>query len=59
MMAFARNDVPVGPAGVDEPDVVRAFRDWELVSSEADPSPGPSGPLRKVPRRWYRLIRHK
>jgi SAM-dependent methyltransferase len=57
MLAFARNDVRVGPAGVDEPAVVEALADWELDSSEADSGPAPAGPLRNVPRRWYRLVR--
>lgn len=57
MMAFARNTVRVGPAGVDEPEVVAALADWELVTSEADSGPDPGGPLRDVPRRWYRLVR--
>jgi hypothetical protein len=57
MLAFARNDVRVGPAGVDEPEVVEALADWELVCAEADSGPDPDGPLRNVPRRWYRLVR--
>ena len=57
MMAFVRNQVPVGPSGVDEPEIVRAFSDWELASTETDSGPGPGGPLGKVPRRWYRLVR--
>ena len=57
MMAFVRNQVPVGPSGVDEPEIVRAFSGWELASAETDSGPGPAGPLGKVPRRWYRLLR--
>lgn len=57
MMAFARNNVPVGPAGVDEQEIVRAFAGWALASAVADSGPAPSGPLGKVSRRWYRLVR--
>ena len=57
ILAFVRNQVPVGPSGVDEPAIVDAFSDWELVSAETDTGPGPAGPLGKVPRRWYRLVR--
>ena len=57
MMAFVRNNVPVGPAGVDEEEIVRAFAGWELASATTDSGPAPPGPLGKVPRRWYRLVR--
>lgn len=57
MMAFAPNDVRVGPAGTDEPELVRLFEDWDVTASPADTGPGPAGPLRDVPRRWYHLTR--
>ena len=57
MMAFERNNVPVGPAGVDEEEIVRAFAGWDLASAAADNGPAPPGPLGKVSRHWYRLVR--
>jgi glutamine synthetase type III len=57
MMCFARNDVRIAPAGADEEEVVHAFDGWELVSSQPDSGPAPSGPLRHVPRSWYRFVR--
>jgi SAM-dependent methyltransferase len=57
MMAFVRNNVPVGPAGVDEAEIVRTFAGWDLVSAAADSGTAPPGPLGKVSRRWYRLVR--
>jgi SAM-dependent methyltransferase len=57
MMSFARNDVRIGPGGADEPEIVETFTGWELVSATGDSGPDPDGPLRNVPRRWYRLCR--
>jgi SAM-dependent methyltransferase len=57
MMAFAPNNVPVGPGGVDQMEVVEAFAGWELASADADSGPSPDGPLGKVPRSWYRFTR--
>jgi SAM-dependent methyltransferase len=57
MMSFARNDVRVGPAGVDEPEIADTLADWEIRSSEDDSGPAPSGPLANVPRHWYHLVR--
>jgi cyclopropane fatty-acyl-phospholipid synthase-like methyltransferase len=57
MMCFARNDVRVAPKGADEAEVAQAFADWELTASDPDSGPAPPGPLREVPRRWYRLVR--
>lgn len=57
MMAFARNHVPVGPAGADEQTIRRRFEGWQLESIQADIAPAPAGPLRNVPRHWYRLTR--
>lgn len=55
LMSFAPNNVLVAPTGADEPEIVRTFGGWELVSSSGDSGPDPDGPLRNVPRRWYRL----
>jgi SAM-dependent methyltransferase len=57
MMAFARNQVRVGPAGADEPEIVQTLTGWDLVSAGDDTGPPPDGPLRDVPRHWYRLVR--
>ena len=57
LMSFAPNNVLVAPTGADEPEIVRTFDGWELVSSTGDTGPDPDGPLRNVPRRWYRLRR--
>ncbi|HTW41525.1 MAG TPA: methyltransferase domain-containing protein [Solirubrobacteraceae bacterium] len=57
MMAFARNRVPVGPSGTDEPAIGRRFEGWRLESVQADSAPAPAGPLRNVPRNWYCLTR--
>ncbi len=58
IMAFVRNNVLVGPAGVDESEIVKAFPNWKLSSAETDSGPAPPGPLGKIARRWYRLVRH-
>ena len=57
MMSFVRNNVPVGPAGADEPEIVEALSGWELQATDADSGPAPDGPLGKVARRWYRFVR--
>jgi cyclopropane fatty-acyl-phospholipid synthase-like methyltransferase len=57
LMSFARNDVRMAPPGADSEEVVRTFDAWELVSSDPDSGPAPGGPLRDVPRRWYRFVR--
>jgi SAM-dependent methyltransferase len=57
MMAFARNRVPVGPPGTGEQAIRRRFEGWRLESVAADSAPAPVGPLRNVPRYWYRLTR--
>jgi SAM-dependent methyltransferase len=58
MMAFARNGVLVGPAGVDREEIESGFAPgWELEAAESDTAPPPSGPLRNVALTWYRLRR--
>jgi SAM-dependent methyltransferase len=57
MMAFAPNHVPVGPSGAAEREITTLFDGWELTSNEPDSGPPPPGPMRGVPRRWYRLRR--
>jgi SAM-dependent methyltransferase len=58
LLAFARRERGIGPSGADEPEIRRRFgADWELVSAQADSGPDPPGPMRRVPRVWYRLRR--
>ena len=57
LMSFAPNNVLVAPTGADEPEIIKAFGEWELESSTGDTGPDPDGPLKNVPRRWYRLTR--
>jgi SAM-dependent methyltransferase len=57
MMAFAPNRVLVAPAGLEQSELTGRFPGWELVSAEADTDGEISGPLRNVPRTWYRLVR--
>jgi SAM-dependent methyltransferase len=56
MMAFASNDVLIAPTGVDESEITQTFAGWELQSSTADTGEDPDGPMRNVPRHWYRLV---
>jgi SAM-dependent methyltransferase len=57
MMAFAPNRVVAAPAGLEEPELVGRFPGWELVSASPDADGESRGPLRNVPRTWYRFIR--
>jgi SAM-dependent methyltransferase len=57
MMAFAANRVPAAPAGLDERELVGRFNAWELASAQPDSEGEIAGPLRNVPRTWYRLVR--
>ena len=58
MMAFAPNRVVVAPAGLEESELTGRFADWQLVSASPDTDGEISGPLRNVPRTWYRLARN-
>ena len=57
MMALAPNRVPAAPAGIEDAEVRARFADWRLVSASPDTEGERSGPLRNVPRTWYRLVR--
>ncbi|MGN6372303.1 MAG: class I SAM-dependent methyltransferase [Solirubrobacteraceae bacterium] len=58
LMAFAHRDRGVGPNGASEEEIQRRFgATWELVSVQSDSGPAPPGPMRRVPRIWYRLRR--
>ena len=49
--------VLAAPAGVEETEIVARFDGWDLVSTQPDTEGEIAGPLRNVPRAWYRLIR--
>ncbi len=58
VMAFARNHKLAGPSGTDEGDIVARFApEWQLVSARPDSGAAPPGPMRDVPRFWYRFVR--
>jgi SAM-dependent methyltransferase len=58
LLAFVRRERGIGPSGASEQEIRRRFgADWELVSAQADSGPDPPGPMRRVPRNWYRLRR--
>ena len=57
MMAFAPSRVPGAPAGVEDREIVARFDGWELSATGPDSEGDPAGPMRNVPRHWYRLIR--
>lgn len=57
LMAFARNRVPLGPAGADGSEIRDRFAAWRLAPPQSDIGPDPGGPLRDVARTWYRAVR--
>jgi SAM-dependent methyltransferase len=57
MMAFAPNRVPIGPAGVEQSELLGRFTGWQLVSANADSRRESSGPMSNVPLTWYRFVR--
>jgi hypothetical protein len=58
LLAFAHRERGIGPSGASEEEIRRRFgSNWELVSVQSDSSPAPPGPMRRVPRIWYRLQR--
>ncbi len=49
---------PGAPAGASEQEIRQRFSpDWDLISVQSDSGPDPPGPMRRVPRLWYRLRR--
>jgi SAM-dependent methyltransferase len=58
VMAFGRNRKLAGPTGTDQTEIVERFApEWELVWARPDTGGAPPGPLRDVPRSWYRFVR--
>jgi SAM-dependent methyltransferase len=58
LLAFARRERGIGPSGASEEEIQRRLGPgWELVSVQSDSGPAPPGPMRRVPRIWYRLRR--
>jgi SAM-dependent methyltransferase len=58
LLAFARRERGIGPSGASEQEIRRRFAaGWELASVQSDSGPAPPGPMRRVPRIWYRLRR--
>jgi SAM-dependent methyltransferase len=57
MMAFAPSRVPGAPSGVEDTEVAARFDRWVLSATEPDNDAEPAGPMRNVPRHWYRLTR--
>jgi SAM-dependent methyltransferase len=57
LMAFAPNRIVAAPAGVEQSELEARFADWELVCASADTGGESRGPLRNVPRTWYRFTR--
>jgi SAM-dependent methyltransferase len=59
MMSFALGALRIGaPSGASEEEIQRRFGSlWDVLSVQSDSGPAPPGPMRRVPRIWYRLRR--
>ena len=57
IMAFAPNRVPVGPAGVEQSELIGRFAEWRLMSAELDRRRDGSSAMSSVPLTWYRFVR--
>jgi SAM-dependent methyltransferase len=57
LMSFAPSRVPGGPRGVEETELAARFDGWALSATQPDNDGDPAGPMRNVPRHWYRLTR--
>ncbi len=59
LMAFVPGARRLGaPGGASEEEIQRRFgKHWDLLSVQSDSGPDPPGPMRRVPRIWYRLQR--
>ncbi len=58
LMAFAPGRRLAAPRGVSDDEIRARFApSWDVVSIRPDRGPDPPGPMRRVPRVWYRLVR--
>jgi SAM-dependent methyltransferase len=59
LMAFMPGTRRLGaPSGASEQEIQQRFGEhWDLLSAQSDSGPDPPGPMRRVPRIWYRLRR--
>jgi len=58
LMAFSPGRRLGAPRGASEDEIRERFApDWDVVSVQSDSGPDPPGPMRNVPRIWYRLRR--
>ncbi len=57
MMAFAPSRMLGAPAGVEQSELLGRFAGWRLGSAQPDSRGEISGPMRNIPRTWYRLVR--
>jgi hypothetical protein len=57
MLAFAPSRIPTSPPGVEQSELVARFAGWQLIYEEPATDRDAAGPLRNVPRSWYRLVR--
>jgi SAM-dependent methyltransferase len=58
LMAFGLGRRIGAPSGASEDEIRERFAsDWDVVSVQSDRGPDPPGPMRNVPRIWYRLQR--
>jgi SAM-dependent methyltransferase len=57
MLAFAPSRIPTSPPGVEQGELIGRFAGWRLVAAEPEIDGDAAGPLRNVPRNWYRLVR--
>jgi len=59
LMTFVPGSRRMGVAsGASEEEINRRFgSSWDVVSVQSDSDPDPPGPMRRVPRIWYRLRR--
>ncbi|HEY1458044.1 MAG TPA: class I SAM-dependent methyltransferase [Solirubrobacteraceae bacterium] len=58
LMAFGPGRRIGAPSGASEDEIRARFAsDWDVMSVDSDSGPDPPGPMRHVPRIWYRLQR--
>lgn len=58
LMTFVPGSRRMVASGASERELQQRFgSSWEIVSVQSDSGPAPPGPMRRVPRIWYRLQR--